>query len=534
MRLHRIVLLLFSCVSLGVGAQIAPWTLDTNWVSDGWTSADAAGWEDLRGMTPWGNDAVAAAVQVYAEEGGSHPLIVRIDGDAETHVLLPFGQDIERPIQIETIQSDASQRLWCAINQLSHDSNLTSIGGVLVLDVDGAPDSTFGSDSLPGWLPISFGSPFQELHGLDKADHENGAWMASGMVLDPCCFHREMPTLALLDSAGQWVESFSENGRIVVDVGAAEIVDTLGLRPVLNRHEIGGFYTTSAATDGGWIAAGAYSNASHYEVLVAKHLLDGSLDSSFGEAGLVHLNLNPGVNHWAQDVHIENDGVISLNIVSHAGGDLPNGWHALTLDATGTPNQSETAETANTWTSIGFLNTMGDWPLGIGFEQGALAPSLVSYSNALAETPHILDLDPSFSPEGIWGGFQCIYHPAWNGLVVAGRLEEASNEGLAGPQLLFSFWHDDATHVSPEFPTHSNPGQPYPNPILAGTCLQLDQVEAPLNQTGTWVLRSINGSPLARWPAHLKSIEINSDFPSGIYMLEGPSQSMPAFRLIIE
>jgi hypothetical protein len=67
MRLHRIGLLLFSCVSLGVGAQIAPWTLDTNWVSDGWTSADAAGWEDLRGMTPWGNDAVAAAVQVYAE-----------------------------------------------------------------------------------------------------------------------------------------------------------------------------------------------------------------------------------------------------------------------------------------------------------------------------------------------------------------------------------------------------------------------------------------------------------------------------------
>tara|TARA_B110000503_G_scaffold102604_1_gene153244 strand:+ start:4215 stop:5810 length:1596 start_codon:yes stop_codon:yes gene_type:complete len=531
MQIRRLSFLVFCFVNGSAWAQTAPWVQDTAWVSQGWAHANLAGWEDLRGLSPWGENAIAGAVQVYAEEGGSHPVIVRLNEDADLHVLFPFEQDLERPTQIQALATDESDRLWCALNQRSHDSSLTSIGGIMVLDSEGAPDSSFGSDTLPGWLSIYYGSPFQELHGLDKSD---GTWLASGMVLDPCCFHREMPTLALLDSAGQWVESFGTNGRVVVDVGAAEIVDTLGLRPAFNRHEIGGFYAATAATEGGWIAAGAYSNAAHYEVLVSKHDVNGSLDPSFGEMGIVHLNLNPGVNHWAQDLRIENDGIISLNVVSHGGGDLPTGWHGLTLDATGTPLQWETAETAAPWTSCGFLNTPGPWPMGVGFVEGAVAPSLVSYSEELNEAPPILSLEPLLIPEGEWAGFQCVYHPDWSGLIVAGRFEELSNDGEVDSQIQLSLWQEVATHISLESPDQVATGQLYPNPVLAGNFLHLDQVATEYAPSETWVLWDINGRQLTHWPASLQSLQIDTDIPSGIYILEAPSPSMERFRLIIE
>lgn len=534
MCLHRLILVLFCSLSFTVWSQNDAWQHDTSWVSTGWASADIGWWEDVRDLCPWGADAGASAIQVYAAEGGSHPAIIRMTLDSEMHILFPFEEDVERPIQIEKIASDTANRLWCAMNQQSHDSTLTSLGGLWVLDPEGQPDNAFGSDSLPGWIPITFGGPFQELHGLNGTS--DGQWMVSGMALDPCCFHREMPTLALLDADGQWVNSFGNNGRLILDVGAAEILDTLGMRPALNRHEIGGFYSSAVATDGGWIAGGAYSNATHYEVLVVKHTSDGTLDSTFGDNGIVHLNLNPGVNHWVSDVRIESNGLISVNVVSHAAGDLPTGWHALILDATGTPLQWETTESNATWTSLGFLDTSDSWPLGFGFEEGASNPSLISYDGDLEDAPEMILLEPLLSPEGSWGEFRAEYHPAWDRLMIAGHWQGPTNGSDPNPQILISLWEQDLSTALHNRPHRSNKSNPYPNPIQAGEALHIEQISGLMGGSGEWSLASLSGVEVWRWHMlpGMKTLMIDPAIPSGAYILKSPFQPAQRFQLIVE
>ncbi len=529
-----LLLVLFSIFSLAAWSQNTLWQQDTNWVNTGWASSNLGYWEDIRDVCPWGSDAAAVAIQVYALDGGSQPAIVKATLDSEVQAFFPFDEDVERPIQIEEIASDASDRLWCAMNQLSHDSAQTSIGGLWVLDQEGMPDASIGTESLPGWIPIGFGSPFQELHGLDAALEDS--WMVSGMVLDPCCFHREMPTLALLDSNGEWVSSFGNNGRLILDVGAVETIDTLGMRPALSRHEIGGFYSSAVETNGGWIAGGAYSNASHYEVLVAKHSDNGTLDTTFGESGIVHLNLNPGVNHWVQDIRLESNGFISINVVSHAAGDLPSGWHALTLDEAGTPVQWETTESNASWTSIGFVDASGPLPLGVGFEEGASTPSLVSYSSNLGTAPEMTLLEPLLSPEGFWNSFQCEYHPNWDRLLISGRWQSNSNETDPDPLALFSLWQQDFSSILPDPTAHFKKSNPYPNPIRPGEVLHLDHLTHLQGSSGDWILTSLNGVEASRWPADigLKSLTIGLDIHSGVYILTSAHPSGQRFQLIIE
>ena len=113
MCLHRLILVLFCSLSFTVWSQNDAWQHDTSWVSTGWASADIGWWEDVRDLCPWGTDAGASAIQVYAAEGGSHPAIIRMTLDSEMHILFPFEEDVERPIQIEKIASDTDNRLWC-------------------------------------------------------------------------------------------------------------------------------------------------------------------------------------------------------------------------------------------------------------------------------------------------------------------------------------------------------------------------------------------------------------------------------------
>lgn len=534
MSLRRLILIFFCSLSFAAWSQNNAWQQDTSWASTGWASTDIGWWEDIRDICPWGNDAAATAIQVYASEGGSHPAIIRMTLDSEMQVLFPFEEDVERPIQIEKIASDASNRLWCAMNQQSHDSALTSMGGLWVLGPEGQPDDAFGSDSLPGWIPITFGSPFQELNGLNGSP--DGQWMVSGMALDPCCFHREMPTLALLDANGGWDNSFGNNGRLILDVGATEVLDTLGMRPALSRHEIGGFYNSAVATDGGWIAGGAYSNATHYEVLVVKHGSDGTLDTTFGDNGVVHLNLNPGVNHWAHDLRIESNGLISVNVVSHSAGDLPDGWHALILDATGTPIQWETTESSASWTSLGFLDTSDSWPLGFGFEEGASAPALISYEGDLDGVAEMILFEPLVSPEGTWGAFRSEYHPAWNRLMIAGHWQGPVNSSDPNPQIQTSLWQQDLSSVLHNRPNRSNKSTPYPNPIRAGESLHIEKITGLMERSGEWGLTSLSGVEVSRWGVlpGMKALVIDADIPSGAYILTSPFQSAQRFQLIIE
>jgi hypothetical protein len=525
-------LILIYHVSFAYWSQGALWQQDTVWVNSGWVSSDIGWWEDIRDVCPWGSDAAASAIQVYASEGGSHPAIIRTQFNAEMQVLFPFEEDVERPIQIEAISSDPSNRLWCAMNQQSHDSMLTALGGIWVLDSNGQPDVSIGEDSLPGWIPITFGSPFQELMGLDAVFEGN--WMVSGMVLDPCCFHREMPTLALIDDEGQWVNSFGENGRLILDVGTADILDTLGMRPAVNRHEIGGFYQTVAAFDGGWFAGGAYSNATHYEILVTKHSSNGTLDSTFGESGIVHLNLNPGVNHWANDLYLDANGMLLVHVVSHDAGDLPSGWHTLTLDEVGEPLLWETIESDSPLASSGFLNFPG--ALGFGTEEGADSPSLISLDEDFGETPQITALNPLSTPEGTWAGFRGEFHPIWEKLMVCGRWQSPSNGDDSNPQVLFSLWQQNISSTQDQTPLLGKGKQPYPNPIKAGEVLFLPSILIKTENHSAWILNSVQGRALFRWPHSpgLKTLTIGSDIPTGRYILKSPDPSIRPFQLIVE
>ena len=144
-----------------------------------------------------------------------------------------------------------------------------------------------------------------------------------------------MPALVRMDENGQGLTEFGTNGSLIVDIGNSSVTDTLGMASGFNRHEIGGYYTCEVeGQNGTWYAAGAYSNAYHYELLLTKHLANGQLDATFGTNGWVHLNVSPGQNHSAKAIALEGESIVVL-LDNEITDDLPSGWNQVVFDLNG-------------------------------------------------------------------------------------------------------------------------------------------------------------------------------------------------------
>lgn len=527
------LLLAWVILPLGLSAQ-SEWSQDLDWTGSGWLVSYADWWEELEDVCPWGDEWAAAAVQVYNENGSNGPALFKWNEFGSGEWLFPFNSGPGH-VQIKQIAVDDGQRLWCGTNIETSGKDLTSTWGVWVLDSGGALDPSIGDNDTPGLMKFNFGSPFQELHGFAAAQKPDSTpcWMATGMVLDPCCFHKEMPALLILDDNGNPLSTFGDSGRVIVDVSLPGIVDTLGLTLAHDRHDIGGVYMCGISIENGLIAAGAYSNTAHYEVMIAKHQWDGMLDEGFGTGGLVHLNLNPGVNHWVEKlVGLPNGSIMAL-VVSHDGGDLPPGWHWLILDEEGAVVHWESTDPGAAWESVSFVeNFPAEQPVGFGFLETPGTGTLLEANGDWMQTPESFAMQPESDLGGIMSAMHCAYHPAWERLLLAGLWEpEIPSEE---PKLAISHWQNDA--VSPIANQANFPSSCllYPNPARAGSEIHI---------TGTssfscWSLLSPTGRMVHEWTEVQSALPLALKLPTGLsvgtYWIRPCGEAKRSIPVVIE
>ncbi|MBO73687.1 MAG: hypothetical protein CMD33_00255 [Flavobacteriales bacterium] len=421
--------------------QVPNWTHDLEWAEEGWSAHSLGEWHDVVDVVPWQNYA-AAAVNVYSEDGSFIPYACRWDNAGGLwHWPLKTEGDSTQ-YSIAALDVDASGQLWAIGSQQQNEKGWASDWAIWPVNEGNLIDTTDA-------LYVNFGSPFQAMLGWDVSPSADVWGAAMGYVLDPCCFHRELPVL---------VEVSSDHGvtSVVFDVGNETTMDTLGMRPAHQRHEVGGaYYCAVPSAEGGWIAAGAYSNAAHYEVLVAKHSPDGSLDEAFGESGWIHMNLNPDVNHWVADA-ILIDGQLYLQIQSHSGGELNPGWHQLVMDA-------QSGELLN-WESLdGVVSVHTD-----GYHEGA-ETSVGFYD---AEEPRVVDPTnmsqaalTSAIDSGNWTNIKTTYHGDWGRWITVGQRQQSGATSLAA-----SRWLDP---VLGQASVDGHVAAPFPNPLMRGGVVHL-------------------------------------------------------------
>jgi hypothetical protein len=264
--------------------------------------------------------------------------------------------------------------------------------------------------------------------------------------------------------------------------------------------------------EGGWIAAGAYSNAAHYEVLVAKHAPDGTLVEAFGESGWFHINLNPGANHWVADAVII-EGRLYLQVQSHNGGELNPGWHQLEVDA-------QSGELLG-WASFDGMEAVHT----DGYHQGA--GSVVGFYDA--ENPRVIDpsemsevaLTPAID-SGSWAHIKTTYHAEWSRWVTAGQQQLSGATTLAA-----------STWIEPSLGQPSLYKQvdaPFPNPVKRGEGLHLPaccELHPCVLHDGrgaqAWTTIRSTGNP----------VPFPETLPAGLYILRSADQAS-GWRLLVE
>lgn len=488
----------FLTLAISVCGQAPVWTQDGEWAEEGWSTGSIGEWHEVVDVVPWQNQA-AAAVNVYNADGSFVPYACRWEDSGERWhwPLKTEGDSIQ--YDIAALDVDLSGQLWALGSEQQNVKGWISDWALWPIEVGSVLDTANA-------VYINFGSPFQAMFGWDDSPASEVWGVATGYVLDPCCFHRELPALAEV-SSDQSVTS------LVFDVGNETTADTMGMRPAHARHEVGGaYYCAVPLSEGGWIAAGAYSNAAHYEVLVAKHAPDGSLDEEFGEWGWFHVNLNPGVNHWVVDAVI-NDGRLYLQVQSHSGGELNPGWHQLEVDA-------ESGELLG-WESLDGVEAVHT----DGYHQGA--GTIVGFYDAVE--PRVVDpsemsevaLTPAIDPGG-WTNIKTTYHAEWTRWVTVGQHQLSGATTLAA-----SIWLEPTLGQLSEY---NKVDALFPNPVMRGEGLRLP-ASCDLRPCGLYDGR---GTHVWTTPAFAGiQLSIPQSLPAGPYILRSFDQGT-VWRLLVQ
>ncbi len=470
-------------------------------------------WQQPIWIAPWEN-ALAIASEAFDADGDAQPQVWRVEEDGTTSLLpMPVFDSLE--IRLKHIRSGADGTLWALANGIgvsTEENSGLSSDWIQIKWSD-------GESTMPEISFLSFGSPFQSVLGWapSDADGTNGG-LALGYVLDPCCFHKEMPALVRMDENGLGWTGFGTNGSLIVDLGNSSVTDTLGVATGFNRHEIGGYYTCAAeGQNGNWYAAGAYSNAYHYELLLAKHLANGQLDTTFGTNGWAHLNISPGQNHSAKAIALEGESIVVL-LENEITDDLPAGWNQVKFDLNGSALAMQTIEFGENWSSNGFVALPNAQLLGIGSDpsEGTQSTHLVQ---VFSEELHATPLLPNNPLSGQWHNVLGTYHPEWGQLITVGQWDQ----GTSGRVLLGSRWSTGAAELL--FPPTSKQeiaSLPFPNPANSGSLVTIPCTREEALQSG-WGLMDQSGKSIAiEWLRFSRQIQLPITLSPGYYFIDHP------------
>jgi hypothetical protein len=489
------------------------WNQDESWAEQGWWLEGEGFWQQPIWIAPWEN-ALAIASEAFDADGDVQPQVWRVEEDGTTSLLpMPVFDSLE--IRLKHIRSGADGTLWALANGIgvsTEENSGLSSDWIQIKWSD-------GESTMPEISFLSFGSPFQSVLGWapSDADGTNGG-LALGYVLDPCCFHKEMPALVRMDENGLGWTGFGTNGSLIVDLGNSSVTDTLGVATGFNRHEIGGYYTCAAeGQNGNWYAAGAYSNAYHYELLLAKHLANGQLDTTFGTNGWAHLNISPGQNHSAKAIALEGESIVVL-LENEITDDLPAGWNQVKFDLNGSALAMQTIEFGENWSSNGFVALPNAQLLGIGSDpsEGTQSTHLVQ---VFSEELHATPLLPNNPLSGQWHNVLGTYHPEWGQLITVGQWDQ----GTSGRVLLGSRWSTGAAELL--FPPTSKQeiaSLPFPNPANSGSLVTIPCTREEALQSG-WGLMDQSGKSIAiEWLRFSRQIQLPITLSPGYYFIDHP------------
>jgi len=384
MRIVRRVLLGWAVLGpAAIGTFAQSWTLDEAFGNGGEISWTMAEWGVPICLVPWTDGSWAAAMEMYDATGEVSTSIchAKPTGDCNCWTL---PDPTFRVADLLTWPEDDWLRV--AGTRYTADDSLGLVATIEIFAVDEAGTFWQGFGESNGRTELEFISTFQELNEA-RWDTLNGETiiLLSGMSLDNCCIHQEIPVLAALDANGVPLATFGHAGRVAIDlpnVGNYEGNEF--------RHDVGGVFHCAEVTDSGQIiAAGAFSNTAHYETLAIRLDAGGQLDTTFADGGIHHLNGSNGDNHWIADIHESPNGDLLLLVDHHLSSDLEPSVQLLRLTSGGSTLAWETTACNDSpWMPLphAFGDAGAIWTFGFNPVTGTVSPVATDHGSGAFET----------------------------------------------------------------------------------------------------------------------------------------------------
>ncbi len=365
-----------------------------------------------------------------------------------------------------------------------------------------------GASLIDGWgtngvVDLGFVGPLQEGGGVHGRQAEMGGpeqlgdWLLlSGAAFDSCCAHQELPALSILSAwDGAYHPDFGQQGRIVLDPDGWQVEDSI-------RHEFSGRFSTALFVP--WnpmvedpydldniriLAGGTYALAGAFQPFLAMFRWDGSLESEFGDAGIMTWFEDANLNHGVCDLRHRWEWLGPNNEVQVLIGS-PEGESTLAAGTMSFGSVQLWPGTSQNWVT-------GDLDPGLPTQDAVRSAALASGSGWKLEDEAVAvgTLEESLGWNGlahpVWWtgpssgfGFQPPYWTEDTGFEsqrvgaatsMGPRLYIASTipgDNPAESSWLVSCWRENMS--SADGPVHSEQGVPYPNPTNGDVHWEVD------------------------------------------------------------
>lgn len=203
---------------------------------------------------------------------------------------------------------------WFMLSEVPHTVG-DSLGSLMrIRAFDGS--SPIGDWGTEGVVDLTFVGPLNEGGSLDTRIESTGGpqelwdWLlVSGAAFDSCCAHQELPALSIISAwDGSFHPDFGQAGRIVLDPEGWQVEDSV-------RHEFSGRFTQALFVP--WnpyesdpndldniriVAGGTYALAGAFRPFLAMFRWDGTLETEFGEDGILAWFEDANLNHGVRDL----------------------------------------------------------------------------------------------------------------------------------------------------------------------------------------------------------------------------------------
>ena len=303
----RFPLLLLPALLLNLPAT-GQWVLDGDWSSDGRKVEASDRWE-----VPV---AVSLGVQVvmlnaaYDEDG---EVVPRWRGFSAFGVQAWEGEGDQGEHPVDVTHGTWDDR-WFMLSEVPATVGDTLGSLMRIRAFDGAnPVGEWGEE---GTVDLSFVGPLHDggsIHARDattEGPEELWNWVVvSGAAYDSCCAHQELPALSVLNAwDGSYHPDFGQEGRIVLDPDGWQVEDSV-------RHAFSGRFTKALFVP--WdpmgadpydidnvriLAGGTYALAGAFRPFIAMFRWDGTLETEFGDGGIMSWLEDANLNHGVRDL----------------------------------------------------------------------------------------------------------------------------------------------------------------------------------------------------------------------------------------